>query len=296
MEYSKPPLSFEAQADRLISRGLVGERAILITRLKSVSYYRLSGYLYPFRNPDDSYVPGTSLVKVWDLYTFDRQLRILVLDAIERIEIAIRANIVYLHTQQHGPFGYAVAATIPNLTASEHVGFITKFSTERRHSREVFVRHFTAKYGDQNQHLPFWMASEIMTFGMLLTILSGAAKTIRQQLAQPFGISEEVFLSWMRSIGGARNICAHHARLWNREFGYKPLIPRRHKHPEWHEPVEVKEYRLFGLLTVLKYMLNYIAPQSRWPDRLTGLLDRYPEVPRSPMGFPVNWKDCPIWQ
>jgi hypothetical protein len=55
MKYSKPPLSFESQADLLIARGLVAYRTKLISRLEVVNYYRLSGYLYPFRNLDDSH-------------------------------------------------------------------------------------------------------------------------------------------------------------------------------------------------------------------------------------------------
>jgi abortive infection bacteriophage resistance protein len=54
MKYTKPPLTFDQQADLLLSRGLMAEKTELILKLKSVSYYRLSGYLFPFRNSDDS--------------------------------------------------------------------------------------------------------------------------------------------------------------------------------------------------------------------------------------------------
>jgi abortive infection bacteriophage resistance protein len=45
MEYAKKPTTFEEQADKLLSRGLVADREELLQRLKAVSYYRLSGYL-----------------------------------------------------------------------------------------------------------------------------------------------------------------------------------------------------------------------------------------------------------
>jgi abortive infection bacteriophage resistance protein len=296
LKYSKLPLSFEAQADRLINRGLIADRQVLIKRLEYVSYYRLSGYLYPFRNLDDTYKTDTRFEHIWDIYTFDRQLRLLVLDAVERIEIAVRTKLIYLHTHKYGAFEYTNPETIPYLKIPDHTDFLNKLTKERKHSREVFVNHFLTKYGDCHQHLPFWMAAEIMTFGMLLTVLSGAEKSIRQQLAAPYNISEDVFLSWMRAIGGVRNICAHHSRLWNRKMGYQPLIPRQNKHPEWHVPIEIKGDKIFGLLTVVKYMLNHIAPQSKWPARLVDLLLRYPDVPMLPMGFAENWRDCPIWR
>ena len=107
MRYTKPPLSFEEQADKLIRRGLVADKKELISRLQHVNYYRLSAYLYPYRNhDDDSYHPDTTLEKVWKHYTFDRQLRLIVMDAIERVEVAVRTQLVYHFVHQFGPFGY----------------------------------------------------------------------------------------------------------------------------------------------------------------------------------------------
>lgn len=60
VEYSKPAFTFEQQADLLQSRGLIADRQELIEKLKVVSYYRLSGYLHPFRNPGDKFKPGTT--------------------------------------------------------------------------------------------------------------------------------------------------------------------------------------------------------------------------------------------
>ena len=49
MEYQKPWLSYEQQADRLEGRGLVFDRDDLIEHLADVGYYRLSGYWYIFK-------------------------------------------------------------------------------------------------------------------------------------------------------------------------------------------------------------------------------------------------------
>jgi abortive infection bacteriophage resistance protein len=295
MRYAKPPLSFGEQADLLLSRGLIADKSYLLDKLKSVSYYRLSGYLFPFRNPDDSFKPGTLFETVWQRYTFDRQLRLLVLDAIERIEIAVRTNLVYNHVHKYGPFGYQSHSTLPNISHENHADFIQRLSNEQRRNKEIFVKHFSNKYGDSHRHPPFWMTCEIMTFGMTLTLVNAIEKPMRQELSAVYGVPDNVFLSWIRSINGIRNICAHHSRLWNREVGYKPDIPRPRKNPQWHAPVQVKGNRIFGVLTVMKYLMNRIAPQSNWKNRLEDLLARYPEIPLRPMGFTENWKECPIW-
>jgi abortive infection bacteriophage resistance protein len=104
-----------------------------------------------------------------------------------------------------------------------------------------------------------------------------------------------VFTSWLQTINVVRNICAHHCRLWNRQFGVKPLLPNEHKYPDWHKPVRINQSKVFGLLTILRYFLTIIAPQSRWRERLFVLLEEYSEIERSCMGFPNNWQKLPLW-
>lgn len=216
------------------------------------------------------------------------------MDAIERVEVSVRTSLVYHHAHTHGAFGYIDHAYLPKLTETIHKNFIEKLTSETMYSREAFVIHFKNKYGDLHDSLPIWMAAEIMTFGMLLTMFRGVDASIKKQIATEYDIKDNVLKSWLTALNSVRNICAHHGRLWNREFGYKPLIPN--KYPEWHAPVEVHNNRAFGILTILKYLINIIAPQSKWSERFENLLVEYPDIPLIPMGFPENWRDCPIWK
>lgn len=297
MKYAKPALTFSHQADQLIERGLLADKNILIEKLKAVSYYRLSGYWYPFREKDtDTLKLKTSLDTIWERYTFDRRLRLLVMDAIERVEVSVRTSLVYHHAHTHGAFGYTNPEYLPKLNENKHRKFLEKIAHETRLSKEVFVTHFKDKYGDSHEYLPIWMNAEIMTFGVLLTMFRGIDSSIKKGIASEYGISDKVLESWLTALNGIRNICAHHGRLWNRELGYKPFIPRERKHPQWHDPVEVMNNRAFGILTILKYLMNIIAPQSKWSERFDNLLAEYPGIPLVPMSFPENWRDCPIWK
>jgi abortive infection bacteriophage resistance protein len=91
-----------------------------------------------------------------------------------------------------------------------------------------------------------------------------------------------VLKSWLDALNVVRNICAHHGRLWNRELGYRIMIPGMHKYPEWH--------------TLLQYLLGRVAPTSKWPVRLQALLKDYPAIPIRLMGFPSDWGKSPIWK
>lgn len=98
--YTKPALSFEQQVAKLVARGLiVADPSAAASKLACISYYRLSGYCYPFRQRDadgqvlDNLVEGTTWEQILALYEFDRHLRLLVLDAIERVEVAVRTQL-----------------------------------------------------------------------------------------------------------------------------------------------------------------------------------------------------------
>ena len=86
----------------------MAKKADLVQRLKDVGYYRLSAYMAPYREYNEEGVmterfsPGTTLEKAWNLYLFDRQLRLLFMDAIERIEVFLRVKIAHIHTRENG--------------------------------------------------------------------------------------------------------------------------------------------------------------------------------------------------
>ena len=160
-------------------------------------------------------------------------------------------------------------------------------------SKEVFVEHFRNQYGNDHPYMPVWVATEIMTFGHVLTMYQGAPNSIKKSIAAPLGIHDGVLGSWLLSLNTIRNICAHHSRLWNRSLGTKPMIPKNDT--DWHDPISVGNDRVFGVLTILKYCMDRIAPQSSWTVRLFELLDQYPDIPTKSMGFPEDWKTCPIW-
>lgn len=296
MKYDKGHLSFEAQADLLIQRGLIADRTLLISRLENINYYRLSGYLYPYRQPDDTFKPGTTLDRVWRHYTFDRRFRLSVMDAVERVEVSVRTRLIYELSAISGAFGYVEHAAVPKLNTADYTRWLEDINKEINRSKETFVKHFKSKYGDTHPFLPLWMAGEIMPFGGTMTMYRGVSDDVKKRIALYYGVSDEVLTSWLHTINVVRNICAHHGRLWNRELGVKPLIPRKQKYPQWHDPVVIPQNRVFGVLTILRYFLKIAAPQSKWESRLLDLMGEYPEISRWSMGFPDNWRESPLWK
>ena len=297
MKYTKPPLTTDEQVKLLLQRGMTGDPDLMAQRLTAVNYYRLSGYWYTFRNPDDMFKPGTTFDLVWTTYVFDRHLRLIVMDAIERIEIAVRSLLAYHHAHKHGAFAYALdPASLPKLSPDEYHAFLDRVAEETERSQEAFVEHFQSKYGDSHGYLPVWMATEVMSLGSVLTFFRNSGNQVKTAVADTFGMPHRVFESWLLSLNTIRNIVAHHARLWNRVLGLKPIIPRIADYPDWHTPVKVENKRLFAILTICRHCLLQIAPQSEWMTRLETLLADFPTIPIKYMGIPENWKECPIWK
>lgn len=302
MDYLKGHLPLEEQAQRLLDRGLNAEKGELIRRLSAVSYYRLSGYLFPFRETGtDNFRPGTELRVVWDRYCFDRRLRVLLLDAIERVEVAVRTQLVYHFSHAHGAFGHIHESNFPGLKVLEYIGWRESLVEETQRSKEQFKDHFFKKYGDCHQNLPIWMVSELMSMGSMLSFYKGVEKGIQDQVAGHFGMPDEQLLTWLRSLYATRNICAHHSRIWNRLLGYAPGLPQKNKHPDWHLEDENGKKRITNnrtgmVLIICHQFLKLISPTSQWQQRVNELFAQYPEIPRADMGLPADWQNHPLWK
>lgn len=297
MEYTKPFLTFEQQADLLIKdRGMIADRDVLVRHLQDVGYYRLSGYWHIHKKRgSDEFWEGTTFERVWATYVFDRQFRLVVLDAVERVEVYMRTQLAYLLAERTGPFGFLDNANLPRLGSERYERFIGKCREAYARARggESFAKHFHDKYGDKHDLPPYWMLANVMDFGMVVTLFKGSPVEVRQQIAGDLGASTKVLDSWLVTANTVRNICAHHGRLWNRVIGNPPMIP---KASEWHDPYEVENERIFGTLTILSYLLERVAPNTGWRKRLLSMVLELSPRDQARMGFAGSWSECPLWK
>ena len=296
--YSKKPLTIPEQLFLLQARGVtVEDTAFAELVLSNVSYYRFSAYLYPFRRKggEAGYELGTSFRKCWQLYHFDRRLRLCVLDAVERVEVAIKTRIVNTLSTKYGPFAYRDPSFLARNLKTDRFSDLLRFvDGETQKSKEEFVNHFRMKYDSQNG-LPLWMAAEVMTFGNMLTLFRLMKKQDKNIIAKSFGSNEQIFESWLVHLNYIRNICAHHGRLWNRYMAVKATMPL--KDPRWKETdYPVNPNTIYSTICIFKTLLDVVAPQSRWKHRFYALLQEFPDIPRVSMGIPNGFEQSAIWK
>ena len=257
--------------------------------MQRVSYYRLSAYFLPFKE-GERFRAGTDFNDVAGLYIFDRKLRLLVLDAIERVEVALRTAVTYEIGHAHGPFGHSDPANFS--PRYDHANFMKELVTEERRAKETFAAHFRRKYTTES-HLPVWMATELLSFGTISRLYGGLSPDMKRRIASEYGVPDGQFGSWLHTLSYVRNICAHHKRLWNRQLGVKPQIPRRSL--AWPHVLQSNE-RLYCILVMLQHMLNVVSPRCHWRERLFQLFDEHPGVPLASMQVVPDWRTRAIWR
>ena len=224
--YTKPSLTVQEQIELLKTRGLqINNEARAEQYLRNISYYRLSGYMYLFLKDtiQHIYKNVTKFEDIISLYRFDRELRLLVFSAIEKIEIAIRSHIAYeFSIGLQDPFWFTNVANFSD--AAKFKTFHNELDTNINRSKDVFIKHFKDTYS--NPMPPIWITSEILSLGQLSVLYDITAKIPpRKAVADYFGIKDVVLVSWLHTLAYVRNICAHHARLWNKDLRISVKMP-----------------------------------------------------------------------
>lgn len=304
MKYTKPPLLYTDQMKLLTGRGLtITDVHAAELYLQHISYYRLSAYMLPFQARKDTFNARTRFEDIIDLYVFDRELRLLVLDAIERIEIAVRSQVIYQMSHKYGAHWQDNAALFKppvkhgHRMTPDYYAEIQQIISEHSNGRtpEVFIEHYKKKYTTPVTP-PSWMSIELLSIGQLSRLYKGLrANNDRRELANHFGLHSTVFESWLHTLTYCRNICAHHARLWNRDLAIQPEILLKPRLP-WIAPTYNNNKRSYYFLCILKYFLLTVNPQGHFYRKTCQLIAGHPNVPLQFMGFTKDWKDEPLWQ
>jgi abortive infection bacteriophage resistance protein len=296
MKYNKPPKTFNQQIDLLRTRGMIiDDRDAAGHYLAHLNYYRLAAYWLPFEADHSTHAfrKGTRFEDVLRLYVFDRELRLLVLDAIERVEVSLRTQWAYQLAHRHGPHAHLD----PNLARSrdgwESATDILR--DEIRRSDEVFIKHYKNKYGNPDLP-PVWSVCEVMSLGLLSRWFTDLKpKATRSAITISYHLNEKILQGFVRHLSYIRNICAHHSRLWNRRFTITMRLPKSQPRQLVGSFNPGASRNIYNTLVMLAWMLDQISPGNRWKDRLLDLIRRHAIDP-APMGFPENYSHLYIWQ
>ena len=298
MKYDKPPLSINQQIDLLVSRGMIiPDRNRAARYLTHINYYRLRAYWLMYEQQNDNgehyFKLDTQFEHALSLYIFDRKFRLLVLEAIERVEVSLRTRFAYVLANRYGSHAYLDVRLFKS--SDTHTQCLDSFREEYNRSRETFIEHYKSTYTEPELP-PVWAACEIMSFGQLSKWFENIKKREdRNEIASVFNIDEIVLNSFMHHLTHVRNLVAHHSRLWNRRLTFTMMIPRRPQEiADWFNQQENR--KIYNTLAMLGYMVSLMSPGSTWAERITQLIEENQLVNPENMGFPSNWKEISLWR
>ncbi len=294
----------------LKSRGMVvTDDAHAIKKITQVGYYRLSGFWYPCRIPqvlagkivgrNDDIRPGTNFRDIYNLYLFDKKLRLQVMNVLERIEVFVRSviaheigklgSLAYLDDTLINP-KHLISRSPATGRLSAREEWLEKHNKEIGKSRDDSIKWHNSHY----QGIPFWVAIEVWDFGLMSKYYGMLKDQHRNLILSRFGIppgNGAIFENWLSAMNVLRNRCAHHSRIWNKlnEPKLKPLAS-----DPYFCGLNLNEdayERMYGMISILWFLVKKIGPSSEWINAVAELIDSKPNLPGcylTSMGFPDN--------
>lgn len=320
--YGKPHLPYDQQLKLLVGRGLIyGDQRAAIRILKTVGYYRLSAYTYALRKPGapspdggrtprlDDFVARATFEDATALCRADHDLRLVLMDALQQIEVGMRVQIGY-QLGKTDTFGHlnrssldAGACSQPGrntaTTTDVYDDWLNNFQGLVNDSRnEEYVKHFSLKYDGM---MPVWVATECMTFGSLTRLYSLLADRDAAKIAANLQVRDRRLLhGWLKALNVLRNHCAHNSRVWNRSTIYPPKKPPVNlTHERLHHLRAADPNRLYSLAAICAHLVIEVNPDSNWPRKFKTQMRKFPEVHgmtlTNTMGFVSDWDSLPVW-
>lgn len=297
MQYTKSPETLEQCCSVLESRGLViDDRERAIKYLKNVGYFRLTGYMFHLQSKDGNhtFAKGTTFDDIISLYQFDKKLRGVISEYLERIEICLRANLTDKYSATHGFFWYN------NSDLFEDQGIFDNINKEIREAfddpKEQFLKWFKYKYTSEDIP-PSNMALEILSLGKLARLYKALKnKDGKLEFAKEFELPSATITSWYIYLANVRNICAHHSRLWNKKItADRPIFPNREKYRFRGENFEDSNTTLYGIISLIDRLLISFNPQNTFTQKIEHLIVEY-SIDTTQMGFPESWEETANWK
>ncbi|WP_235075345.1 Abi family protein [Asaia sp. SF2.1] len=302
----------------LMDRGLiVTDKAKAIEHLQRIGYGRLAPYWQPFQkmalNPGgsaprsrlDVFQAGAEFRHAVDLYLFDKKLRLIFLDALERIEVALRVDLAHALGRRN-PWAHRDSVYLDVKRANlvpyhnkytRHQNWLDHADRALDRSKDDWLREFSATYSSP---VPIWMAVEVWDFGTLSKLLEMSCLSDRFAIASRYGLLPDTLVSWIKALAFVRNICAHHGRLWNTGIVNQPKVPKIDEAPGvLHiRSASIQRSKVYGSSTVASHLVKKINPSTSWSSRMKKHWLHFPKIPfvsAEHGGFVSKWEVEEIW-
>lgn len=282
----------DEQIEILRSRGLhIEDEAKAKDFLLRNNYYRVSGYSLTLRK-NDVFSKSATFQNIVDIYSFDHELRHIILQYLEIIEVQMKSVYAHAFTKVHGACGYLDDSFFTNKTKHKEIMDKAEQQKNARLPHEAYLKHFV---NDLHQDIPLWAYVDLLTIADISFLYSISEQDIKDEVAHIFGLTMNkgslILGHYMHSMTIIRNLCAHGSRIYNRLFEQKPSLNKKEKSLLIKNANgEVDNAHFYGFLLVMRRLL----PSNKFNEMkqsIIALTKKYPFVKMKYYGFREDWQE-----
>ena len=283
--------TIEEQLEILRSRGLtIDDEDVAKEFLLWNNYYRVSGYSLTLRK-NDIFYKSAVFQNIMDIYNFDHELRHILLQYLEVIEVQLKSVYAYEFTKAHGSTGYLDASFFVNEARYEEIIKKAELQKSQRLPHEAYLKHFV---NDLQQDIPLWAYVDLLTISDISFLYAISEQPIKAAVARTFGLTADrgasILGSYMHSMTIIRNLCAHGSRLYNRLFEQKPSLNKAEKALLMkNSRGELDNAHLYGFLLIMRRILSE-SEFNGLKESIITLTKKYPFVRMDYYGFRSDWQ------
>ena len=254
------------------------------------NYYRISGYSLTLRN-HDRFSKKAVFENIIEIYEFDHELRHILLNYIEEIEVTVKSIYAHEFTRKHGPTGYLDPNKFTDAAVYKKIIDKANDQMNARLKHEAYLKHFILEL---KQDIPLWAYVDLLTISDISILYSISTEDIKSAVSSAIGIHNKktnLLGQFMHSMTIIRNLCAHGSRLYNRLFEQKPCLSKQGKALLLVDNAGVIDNaHLYGFVLIMKRLLT---PESfsEMKNQMIALTQKYPFVKMKYYGFRDDWKE-----
>lgn len=213
----KPFLTFEQQLALLKERGLkisTSEEEVVLF-LQENNYYRLSGYFKLFvKDGTDEFIEHFSFEQLRSIYIFDFELRRVLNDMLEEVEVTVKTQIAYHLAKCLAPDFYMHNKYFHNKGTYNNFVKEVKKEIERNNQNPIVTHH-------KGMNIPIWALVELLSFGTISKMYSNLLPEYQKCVSSEgnyYSYNYKAFRSYLYVAAQLRNRCSHRGRLYGKNI------------------------------------------------------------------------------
>jgi len=281
----KPFLTLDDQIDKLKSRKLVINDIDKIKLILSKeNYYNvINGYKKPFLKRDlggmilqpEEYVEECRFEELYSLYSYDRDLRMLLLGTLLKFETHFKTACAYNFSEEYQE-AYAYL-NIANFSQEKEdlakvLGTIATLSSEinrntvSNRAKSIYISH----YIENHESVPLWVLVNSLTIGNMSYFYSAVDLKVKEKIAKEFSKSykneydttEKIDIGELqqlvKTVNFFRNVCAHEEVLFlfRLKKKIKANIFTKYFKSEIFNQTRLEKSDIFTLVSLMKLVMQ----------------------------------------